>query len=57
VSTADMPRPGQAHVVITQESIAAVNSLVRDYVWTVCVTQILSPMYHSSIYNIYVHLN
>jgi len=28
VSTADMPRPGQAHVVITQESIAAVNSLV-----------------------------
>ena len=29
VSTADMPRPGQAHVVITQESIAAVNSLVR----------------------------
>ena len=30
VSTADMPRPGQAHVVITQESIAAVNSLVRE---------------------------
>jgi len=28
VSTADMSRPGQAHVVITQESIAAVNSLV-----------------------------
>jgi len=28
VSTADMPRPGQARVVITQESIAAVNSLV-----------------------------
>ena len=27
VSKADMPRPGQAHVVITQESIAAVNSL------------------------------
>jgi len=26
-STADMPRPGQAHVAITQESIAAVNSL------------------------------
>ena len=25
-----MPRPGQAHVVITQESIAAVNSLVRQ---------------------------
>ena len=25
-----MPRPGQAHVVITQESIAAVNSLVRE---------------------------
>jgi predicted transcriptional regulator len=24
-----MPRPGQAHVVITEESIAAVNSLVR----------------------------
>jgi len=30
VSTADMPRQGQAHVVITQESIAAVNSLVRE---------------------------
>jgi len=30
VSTANMPRPGQAHVVITQESIAAVNSLVRE---------------------------
>ena len=30
VSTADMPRPSQAHVVITQESIAAVNSLVRE---------------------------
>ena len=30
VSTADMPRPGQAHVVITQESIAAVNSLVGE---------------------------
>jgi len=30
VSTADMPRPGQAHVVITQESIAAVYSLVRE---------------------------
>ena len=28
VSTADMPRPGQAHMVITQESITAVNSLV-----------------------------
>jgi predicted transcriptional regulator len=25
-----MPRPGQAHVVITEESIAAVNSLVRE---------------------------
>jgi len=25
-----MPRPGQAHVVITQESIGAVNSLVRE---------------------------
>ena len=25
-----MPRPGQAHVVITQESIAAVNFLVRE---------------------------
>ena len=30
VSTADMPRPGQAHVVITQESIAAVKSVVRE---------------------------
>jgi len=30
VSTADMPPPGQAHVVITQESIAAVNSLMRE---------------------------
>jgi len=30
VSTVDMSRPGQAHVVITQESIAAVNSLVRE---------------------------
>ena len=30
VSTADMLRPGQAHVVIAQESIAAVNSLVRE---------------------------
>jgi len=30
VSTADMPRRGQAHVVITQESIAAANSLVRE---------------------------
>jgi len=30
VSTADMPRPGRAHVVITQESIAAVNFLVRE---------------------------
>ena len=30
MSTADMPRPGQAHVVINQESIAAVNSLVRE---------------------------
>jgi len=30
VSTAYMPRPGQAHVVITQESVAAVNSLVRE---------------------------
>jgi ribosomal protein S25 len=30
VSTADMPRPGQAHVVITEESIASVNSLVRE---------------------------
>jgi hypothetical protein len=30
VSTADMARPGQAHVVITQESIAAVNSLARE---------------------------
>ena len=30
VSTADMPLPGQAHVVITQESIATVNSLVRE---------------------------
>ena len=30
VSTADMPRPGQAHVDITQESSAAVNSLVRE---------------------------
>jgi hypothetical protein len=30
VSTADMPRPGQAHVVITEESIAAVKSLVRE---------------------------
>jgi hypothetical protein len=30
VSRVDMPRPGQAHVVITQESIAAVNSLVRE---------------------------
>jgi len=30
VSTADMQRPGQANVVITQESIAAVNSLVRE---------------------------
>ena len=27
VSTADMTRPGQAHVVITQESIAVVNCL------------------------------
>jgi hypothetical protein len=25
-----MPRPGQPHVVFTQESIAAVNSLVRE---------------------------
>jgi Mn-dependent DtxR family transcriptional regulator len=25
-----MPRPGQAHVVNTEESIAAVNSLVRE---------------------------
>jgi hypothetical protein len=25
-----MPRPGQAHVVITEESIAAVNSLVSE---------------------------
>jgi hypothetical protein len=25
-----MPRPGQAYVVIIQESIAAVNSLVRE---------------------------
>jgi len=30
VSTVDMPRPSQAHVVITQESISAVNSLVRE---------------------------
>jgi len=30
VSTANMPRPSQAHVVITQESIAAVNSLLRE---------------------------
>jgi len=30
VSTADMPRPGQAQVVNTQESIAAVNSLVVE---------------------------
>jgi len=30
VSTADMPRPGQPHVVFTQESIAAVNSLARE---------------------------
>jgi len=30
VSTADMPQPGQTPVVITQESISAVNSLVRE---------------------------
>jgi hypothetical protein len=29
VRTADMPRPGQAHVAPTEESIAAVNFLVR----------------------------
>ena len=33
MSTADMPRPGQAHVVNTQESIVAVNSLVRENRW------------------------
>jgi len=29
MSTAEMPRPRQAHVVIIQESVAAVNCLVR----------------------------
>jgi len=30
VSTADMSRPGQAHVVITQESVAVVKSHVKE---------------------------
>ncbi|GBN85418.1 hypothetical protein AVEN_261009-1 [Araneus ventricosus] len=30
VCTADMPRPGQAHMVITKENIDAVQSLVKD---------------------------